>query len=229
VTITGNGSGAVATATISGGTVTGITITSAGSGYTGGANVTIAPPVIPFRVDYSGGVITATYSSAPAVGRTITATYRYGTSGISDALGSAAQQWMAVSVDGVAQGTRQRVLAVPFAIKSAAAAQSDRATIADRATFADGANVNLSDYQSFSSGVTYQAASSGFIVASKNRVNYSYQDCIVKVGASASSLNTITSGNYTSAIVGSHQTVPIKKGLYWRAEGFDTVYFVSFE
>jgi hypothetical protein len=115
VTITGLGSGAAATATLSGGVVTGITITSAGSGYNGGATISIAPPVIPFRVDYSGGSITATYSSAPTSGGAITVTYRYGTDGITGALGAATEQWMTVSVDGTVQGTRQRVLAVPFA------------------------------------------------------------------------------------------------------------------
>lgn len=129
VTITGSGSGTSATATVAGGVVTAITINSAGSGYTGGATISIDPPVIPFRVDYSGGAITATYSSAPASGRTISATYRYGTSGITDALGSSSQQWMALSVDGAIQGTRQRVLAVPYAqyAKTASIANSVRA------------------------------------------------------------------------------------------------------
>ena len=118
VTISGNGAGATATASLTDGVVTGITITSAGSGYTTGATITIAPPVIPFRVEYSSGTITATYESAPTAGRTITATYRYGTGGIADALGNAGEQWMAITVDGVTQGTRQRVLAVPFAVQS---------------------------------------------------------------------------------------------------------------
>jgi hypothetical protein len=133
VTITGSGSGATATATLTDGVVTEITINSAGSGYSGGATITIAPPVIPFRVDYSGGAITATYSTAAAPGRNITATYRYSTSGITGALGSGAEHWMAVSVDGTAQGTRQRVLAVPFAVK---AARAETAAIADSATLA---------------------------------------------------------------------------------------------
>lgn len=127
VTITGSGSGATATATLTDGVVTDITINSAGSGYSGGATISIAPPVIPFRVDYSGGAITATYSTAAAADRTITATYRYGTTGINGALSSGAEHWMAVSVDSVVQGTRQRVLAVPFAEM---AAKSDRANSA---------------------------------------------------------------------------------------------------
>ena len=225
VTITGSGSGATATATLTGGVVTEITITNAGSGYSGGATITIAPPVIPFRVDYSGGAITATYSTAATAGRNITATYRYGTSGITGALSSGAEHWMTVSVDGTTQGARQRVLAVPFAQRSAT---SDLATIADRATFADRANVNLSGYQSLSSNVTYQATTSGFIVASKYWA-YNGGNILVKVGVSADTLIAITSGNYQNSLVGSQQTVPIKKGLYWRAEGFDTVFFVSLE
>ena len=118
VTIIGNGTGAAATAVLTEGVVTGITITSAGSGYTGTPTITIAPPVIPFRVDYSSGTITATYSGAPSAGLAITASYRYGTNGITGALSSGAEHWMEVSVGGVMEGTRQRVLAVPFAVNA---------------------------------------------------------------------------------------------------------------
>ena len=128
VTISGNGTGATATATLTDGVVTGINVTSAGSGYTTGATITIAAPVIPFRVEYASGTITATYASAPTAGRTITATYRYGTGGIADALGNASEQWMAITVDGVTQGTRQRVLAVPFAQRAGVASNALMAT-----------------------------------------------------------------------------------------------------
>ena len=120
VTITGNGNGtgAAATATVSGGSVTAINITNAGSGYTTGATITIAPPPAPFTVNYSGGTITATYATAPAAGRSITATYRYSASGISGALAAGSEQWLELTVDGVAQSPRQKVLAVPFAMNA---------------------------------------------------------------------------------------------------------------
>jgi hypothetical protein len=136
VTISGNGTGATATATLTNGVVTGITIVSAGSGYTTGATITIAPPVIPFRVEYASGTITATYATAPTAGRTIAATYRYGTGGIADALENAGEHWMAITVDGVTQGTRQRVLAVPFAQRAAFAQTAATATTAQTATSA---------------------------------------------------------------------------------------------
>jgi hypothetical protein len=74
-----------------------------------------------FGVAYSTSLRRVTvnyYNGAPATGRTITATYRYGTNGITGALSNGAEHWMAVSVDGTTQGTRQRVLAVPFALRS---------------------------------------------------------------------------------------------------------------
>jgi hypothetical protein len=77
-----------------------------------------------FGVAYSTSLRRVTvnyYNGAPAAGRTITATYRYGTSGITGALVSGAEHWMAISVDGTTQGARQRVLAVPFAQRAAVA------------------------------------------------------------------------------------------------------------
>jgi hypothetical protein len=92
-----------------------------------------------FGVAYSTSLrrVTANYyNGAPAAGRTITATYRYGTSGITGALASGAEHWMAVSVDGTTQGTRQRVLAVPFATNASHAVHADFAAYA---TFAESA------------------------------------------------------------------------------------------
>lgn len=232
VTISGNGTGAAATASLTNGVVTGITITSAGSGYTTGATITIAPPVIPFRVEYASGTITATYASAPPAGRTIVATYRYETGGITDALGNAGEHWMATTVDSVTQGTRQRVLAVPFAMNAKKSDTSGHAATADRATFADGAKVDVSNYQSLSSGITYQAPVSGFIIASRKDMRElpgSGATLAIKVGSTPNALEEITAGNYSRETIGIQQTVPVRKGLYWRAENFGSVFFVSFE
>jgi hypothetical protein len=81
-----------------------------------------------FGVAYSTSLRRVTvnyYNGAPAAGRTITATYRYETGGITGALGSGAEHWMAISVDGTTQVARQRVLAVPFAQKSSSSAIAD--------------------------------------------------------------------------------------------------------
>lgn len=74
-----------------------------------------------FGVSYSTSLrrVTVTYfNGPPAAGRTITATYRYGTTGISGALASATEHWLTLTVDGTPQATRQRVLAVPFAMRA---------------------------------------------------------------------------------------------------------------
>jgi hypothetical protein len=71
-----------------------------------------------FGVAYSTGLrrVTVTYfNGAPAAGQTITATYRTPASGISGALAGDNQPWAEITVDGVAQIPRQKVLTVPFA------------------------------------------------------------------------------------------------------------------
>jgi hypothetical protein len=83
-----------------------------------------------FGVAYSSSLrrVTVTYYSAPpAAGKPITATYRYATSGISGAISAGTQHWMALSIDGVAQTGRQRVLAVPFAMQAGYAAKAGEA------------------------------------------------------------------------------------------------------
>jgi hypothetical protein len=80
-----------------------------------------------FGVAYSSSLrrVTVSYFSAPpAAGKSISATYRYATSGISGAINAGSQHWMAISVDGVAQAARQRVLAVPFAMQAGFAAMA---------------------------------------------------------------------------------------------------------
>lgn len=121
VTITGNGTGATATATVSGGSVTAINIVSAGSGYTNGATISIAAPPAPFTVNYANNTVTATYSPAAPAGRAIIATYRYSASGISGALAAGADQWLELTIDGVPQTPRQKILAVPFAMRAESA------------------------------------------------------------------------------------------------------------
>jgi hypothetical protein len=71
-----------------------------------------------FGVAYSTSLrrVTVTYyNGAPAAGRTIIASYRTPNSGISGALVGDNQPWAEITVDGVAQIPRQKVLTVPFA------------------------------------------------------------------------------------------------------------------
>ena len=83
-----------------------------------------------FGVSYASSLRRVTvnyYSAPPASGRNITATYRSVTTGISGALAGVGEHWMELSVDGTIQGTRQRVLAVPFALRSGVAQMADSA------------------------------------------------------------------------------------------------------
>ena len=74
-----------------------------------------------FGVAYSSSLrrVTVTYfNGAPAAGRTITASYLCPSSGISGALAGDTQPWAEITVDGVAQVPRQKVLTVPFAVQA---------------------------------------------------------------------------------------------------------------
>ena len=204
VTITGNGTGAAATATVASGAVSGITITSAGSGYTTGATITIAPPPAPFVVNYSGGIITATYASAPAAGKTITATYRYSATGISGALAAGSEQWLELTIDGVAQSPRQKVLAVPFALVAAKSLESPKLK----------ARITVSD-----SGT---ATSNGFLIV--GTYDYSHG------GVPDASIQRLsgTSETYHRNAAGttflSPLTVPVETGDKWSAMYGDTFF-----
>jgi hypothetical protein len=114
VTISGNGSGATVSATVNAGVISSISVNNPGSGYTN-ASMTIERPPVPFVVEYTGGNLTFTYDTAPAVGTKIEATYDAGVSSIANALGEGSNLWLELTVNGQAQATRERILCVPFA------------------------------------------------------------------------------------------------------------------
>ena len=75
--------------------------------------------------DFSGSFstnlnrITVNYfSGAPNDGRSIDVTYRYQAEGITGALSSGGEHWLQLTIDGDVQATRERVLAVPFALRA---------------------------------------------------------------------------------------------------------------
>ena len=79
-----------------------------------------------FGVSYSSSLrrVTVTYyNGAPAAGKTISAKFRAPGSGIAGALAEDKQPWIEVSLAGVTQTPRQKVLAVPFSNFSGTAFQ----------------------------------------------------------------------------------------------------------
>ena len=114
VTITGDGTGATATATVENGIITGITITGPGIDYTEG-DITIAPPPAPFIVDKVDGNLEVGYASSPSNGTGVVATYKTLEPSIIGALSEASSHWLELTVDGTAQNPRERILSVPFA------------------------------------------------------------------------------------------------------------------
>ena len=84
----------------------------------------------PFSFTYTASLkrLNLVCNEPPAEGVNFTATFRYAESGIMGALGSAAEHWMEVTIGGEKQEPRQRLVAVPFALR-AGVATSLRAAI----------------------------------------------------------------------------------------------------
>ncbi|MDB4434107.1 hypothetical protein N9142_03115 [Akkermansiaceae bacterium] len=74
----------------------------------------------PFTFLYVRGTnrINLICNEPPAAGVSFTAIYRYSEVGIVGALGTAAEHWMEVTIGGEKQEPRQRLVAVPFALKA---------------------------------------------------------------------------------------------------------------
>ena len=67
----------------------------------------------------ANGTASAIYiQGAPAAGTAIEVSFNYEEAGITGALSSGSSHWLELTVDGTVQATRERVLAVPFALKS---------------------------------------------------------------------------------------------------------------
>jgi hypothetical protein len=125
ITIEGDGTGASASAVVENGSIAAIAINNPGSGYTS-ATVTFDQYPTPYVVTYSSvtGQIGVTYDTAPAVGTEIMATYETPDSSIVGALSASDSHWLELTIDGVVQSPRERILSVPFAQVSGSAEQA---------------------------------------------------------------------------------------------------------
>ena len=79
----------------------------------------------PFSFTYTASLkrLNLVCNEPPAEGVKFTATFRYAESGIMGALGSAAEHWMEVTIGGDKQEPRQRLVAVPFALRAGSLAK----------------------------------------------------------------------------------------------------------
>ena len=125
ITIEGDGTGASASAVIENGSIAAIAINNPGSGYSY-ATVSFDQYPTPYLVNYSylTKVVEVTYDTAPAVGTEIMATYETPDSSIVGALSSSDSHWLELTIDGVVQSPRERILSVPFAQISGSAEQA---------------------------------------------------------------------------------------------------------
>jgi hypothetical protein len=127
---------------------------------------------------------------------------------------------MAVIVDGTTQGTRQRVLGVPFA------------KVAEKANVADSlsSGINFGPYEEKQVGVIHQAASSGFIVAHLfEGASSFYSITEILIGPNSNSLSQVSIAKAGGWAGGVQHTIPIQKGYFWRADNFSKVFFVGFK
>ena len=97
-----------------------ITVTDGTNTFTQGD---VATGEEPFTFLYVRGLnrINLVCNEPPAAGVKFTATYRYNEAGIVGALGTAAEHWMEVTIGGEKQEPRQRLVAVPFALRAGVA------------------------------------------------------------------------------------------------------------
>ena len=217
VTITGDGTGATGTATVENGVVTGIALPNAGNNYTEG-DIIIAPPPAPFTVDKVNGSLEVGYTSSPSNGTELVVTYKTLERTIMGALSEASAHWLELTVDGVAQNPRERIVSVPFA---------------QVALNANSYKVGFKDYLARDNGVVYKESSSGFLfVQPRSGTGVSGE---VYLGKSFESLEVVSSYRTASSGDGvptssasSSSLIPIPEGYFWRADGYEKISFIPF-
>ena len=217
ISIEGNGTGAAASAVVENGILTAINVDNTGSGYTN-ATITIAEPPAPYVVDYDAGAVSVTYETAPTAGTEILATYDANDSSIVGALSAAEAHWLELSVDGVEQAPRERVLSVPFAQVAG--------------TSLSGAYSDFGDYSDRLNGVNYLEDQAGFVLGitpdAENKTG------TIQIGNNPFNLTTIATIQTTNTGHGVPSAgrqsclVPIPKRKYWRATGFESLRFIPF-
>ena len=178
--------------------------------------IVIAPPITPFVVNEVNGNLEVQYASAPSNATVVEATYKTLEPSIIGALSEASSHWLELSVDGVVQNPRERILSVPFAQVAGEAVEK---------------NYNISNYLIRENGKTYNESFPGFILVQPKYGKGLSGD--VKIGPDSNALVTVSS--YTSSrdiqmpSVQSRPTssiIPLPNGFYWRASGYDSVMFI---
>ena len=214
VTITGDGTGATGTATVKNGVVTGIALPNAGNNYTEG-DIIIAPPPAPFTVNKVNGSLEVGYTSSPSNGTELVVTYKTLERTIMGALSEASAHWLELTVDGVAQNPRERIVSVPFA---------------QVALNANSYKVGFKDYLARDNGIVYKESSSGFLFVQPRSGNGVSGE--VYLGKSFESLEVVSSYRTLSSVptssASSSSLIPIPEGYFWRANGYEKISFVPF-
>lgn len=182
-----------------------------------------------FGVAYSTNLrrVTVTYfNGAPTAGRTITATYRTPASGISGALAGDNQPWAEITVDGVAQVPRQKILTVPFARRAGSASDIGGVTAA-------GLIKGFGDRVDVVAEQVYQAPTDGFIIASVGSGNSGGAAVDVLIDSSAPPR---TSRGYARFLGGESEliTIPVKSGEFYQvylggSQPGGTIYYMPIE
>ena len=168
--------------------------------------------------DSTSKIASAIYlTGAPVAGKRIKLDYNYLDTGLTGALNQSGEQWLELSVNGVAQTPREKILCVPYAINAL--------------NVLNGPSFGI--YEDKQGDVTYLAESNGFILATITDNNGSLPSLTIFVGDDSDNMSAIIS-EIGRNLNGNTITLPVGKGKYWKVRNTGSlssvsVKFISFQ
>jgi hypothetical protein len=158
------------------------------------------------------------FAGAPDDSRQIEVTYRYGAAGIVGALSSGSGHWLQLSIDGEVQATRERVLAVPFALRAGVAEKTNK-------------GIQFGDYEVRDPNKLNYEPTNGFLIVTGETPQGQRLTLTVSMGNNEDSLSRVfhQSLGLSNSSGQKSITLPIKAKTYWSATEVIEAKFISIE